>query len=226
MPRSARVVIPGTSHHVTQRGNNREDVFHHDDDRRAYVAFLRAQSRKYGLQVLGWCLMGNHVHLVVRPLDEISLARTLGRAHLIYAQYYNQKYERSGHLWQNRYYSCPLGPEHFWRALRYIEQNPLRAGLIRRPWDYEWSSAAAHAEGRDEHRLIDLAYWREASSELDWRQVLSEEQDEDEMEAIRRNTYAGYPLGDNLFVEKLETRLHRRLRPLARGRPKKNRDEK
>jgi len=144
MPRIARIVIPGSYHHITQRGNNRQDIFFCDEDYRAYLSIFCEQSEKFGLSVDGYCLMTNHVHLIATPANEASLAKAVGRTHFLYTQYVNRLHGRSGHLWQNRFYSCPLGDEHFWRALAYVEQNPVRAKMVRRPWRYAWSSAAAH----------------------------------------------------------------------------------
>ena len=106
MPRVARIVIPGWPHHVVQRGNNRQDVFFVDDDCRAYLRFLCDQSARFGIHILGYCLMSNHVHIIAVPDGEDSLAKAIGRTHFLYAQYVNRVHGRSGHLWQNRFYSC------------------------------------------------------------------------------------------------------------------------
>ena len=226
MPRTARIAIVDEPHHITQRGNNRQGVFFVDDDRRVYLSILKEQSEKYGLEVLGWCLMTNHIHLIARPKTEESLAKALGRTHLRYTQYVNYLHKRSGHLWQNRFFSCPLGREHFWKALRYIEQNPVRAKMVRRAWRYEWSSAAAHLSGDDPSELLNMSYWKKISSQMDWRQVLTQAQSEEEIEKIRLNTHTGRPLGSDSFISKLEKMLNKRLRPLPVGRPKINKRKK
>ena len=113
------MVAEGVPHHITQRGNNRQDVFLLDDDRRSYIEALRAKSQQHGLPVLGYCLMTNHVHLVAIPRQATSLARAIGRAHWPYTMHFNRKYQRSGHLWQNRFYSCPLGQSHMVTAPAY-----------------------------------------------------------------------------------------------------------
>ena len=120
MPRAARIVLPGVSHHVTQRGNNRGDVFFVDDDRRVYLGLLRSGAERYGLRVEGYCLMTNHVHLVCVPTSEHSLARALALANLLYTQYVNRMHGRSGRLWQNRFFSCPLDDAHRVAALCYV----------------------------------------------------------------------------------------------------------
>ena len=117
MPRKARIVLPNIPHHITQRGNNKDAVFFVDKDKDVYLAFLQEESEKYGLELLGWCLMTNHIHLIARPETEDSLAKAVGRAHFRYTQYINRMQGRSGHLWQNRFYSCALDRSHFRQAL-------------------------------------------------------------------------------------------------------------
>ena len=126
MPRSARIVIPDCAHHVTQRGNNRQDVFFVDEDREVYLKYLLDASGRFGLRIEGYCLMTNHVHLVATPYYETSLAEAMKRTNQLYAQYVNRMHRRSGHLWQNRFFSCTLDENHFQRALVYIERNPVR----------------------------------------------------------------------------------------------------
>ena len=132
MPRVARIVIPGVPHHATQRGNNRQDVFFVDDDYRVYLALLRGLAEQSGLEVHAYCLMTNHVHLVATPQTETALAAAIGRTHFRYTQYVNRLHGRSGHLWQGRFCSTALDDDHFWWVMRYVERNPVRAGLVRR----------------------------------------------------------------------------------------------
>ena len=164
--------------------------------------------------------MDNHVHLIATPADEESLARAVGRTHFLYTQYINRFHGRSGHLWQNRFFSCPLDQQHFWRALRYVENNPVRAKLHRVAWAYPFSSAAAHIDGKDETGLLNLNDWRKMSTGLNWKNVLREAVDESEVKRIRLHTHRGRPLGSDNFLSKMERRLGRRLRPLPVGRPK------
>jgi len=222
MPRVARIVIPGWPHHVTQRGNNQQDVFFVDDDRRAYLALLKDRCDAAGVAITGYCLMTNHVHLIVVPSSEPALAAALGRAHFLYTQYINRRHGRSGHLWQNRFYSCALDEPHLWTALRYIERNPVGAGLVRAPWRYAWSSAAAHVAGQpDASSLLDLAEWSAAWKPDRWRAQLQEPLDAPEATRLQRHLRTGRPLASDSFLGKLETKLGRRLRPLPVGRPKK-----
>jgi REP-associated tyrosine transposase len=139
MPRKPRVVAAGVPHHVTQRGNNRQDIFLVDEDRRFYWAALTANSRRHGLRVVGYCLRTNPVHLVVVPERPDSLRRSLQRTHSHYAQRFNRRYGRSGHLWQGRFYSCPLGRDHLVTAVAYVDLNPVRAHIVGRADHYPWS---------------------------------------------------------------------------------------
>jgi putative transposase len=222
MPRIARLVIPHLSHHVTQRGNNRQDVFLVDDDRRTYLALLKDRCDEAAVRVLGYCLMTNHVHLIIVPPNEASLAAAIGRTHWLYTQYVNRLHGRSGHLWQNRFFSCALDEPHLWTALRYIERNPLRTGATRAAWNYPWSSAAAHAGTRvDASGLLDLIGWRKEWPPRRWRAQLAQPLEEGETGAIRRHLHAGRPLATDRFLAKLETKLGRRLRPRPVGRPRR-----
>jgi len=218
--------VAGCAHHITQRGNNRQDIFFVDDDRRVYLELLGEQARKYGLDIVGYCLMANHVHIVATPRTEDSLARAVGRTHFRYTQYINRFHKRSGHLWQGRFYSCALDERHFWLAMRYVELNPVRARLCRKPWRYEWSSAAAHVDGKARSELLDLAGWHDMISAEQWRKELSAKIDEGNLARLRVNTHTGRPLGSDSFLSKLEKLLGRRVRPLPVGRPRKKRAKK
>jgi len=221
MPRSSRVVIPGCPHHITQRGNNRQPVFLVEEDRTFYIETLREQCERFGLAVEAYCLMDNHVHIVAVPAGEESLAKAVGRTNLYYTRYVNRVHGRSGHLWQGRFFSCPLDEAHFWSAVVQAERSPVRAKVVRSAWLYPWSSAAAHVKGEDSTGLLDLAAWRRRVVEqTDWRAALRKAQDR-EMEArLRRWSNRGRPLGSDRWVRKLETLLNRRLRPNPRGRPR------
>ena len=214
MPRKPRVVAAGVPHHVTQRGNNRQDIFLIDEDRRFYLAALAANSRRHGLRVVGYCLMTNHVHLVVVPDQPDSLRWTLQRTHSQYAQRFNRHYGRSGHLWQGRFFSCPLGRDRLVTALAYVDLNPVRAHIVGRAGHYPWSSATAHLDGHDPSGLIDMQMWREVPSAMHWADAL--ELPSSEAGCLRQATLAGLPLGEPEFVERLEQVFSRPLRP---GRP-------
>lgn len=221
MPRVARIVVPGAAHHVTQRGNDHQDVFFGDDDRLAYLELLEQQARRFGLWIEGYCLMTNHVHVVGVPMHEDSLAKAIGRTHFLYAQYVNRVHNRSGHLWQNRFYSCAMDDVRVLNALCYVELNPVRAGSVKKAWDYTWSSARAHCNVDADNRLLDLAAWRARWGGPDWKTELgAAAKDGAVQDAVRRSTHTGRPLGSESFLDKVEAVLGRRVRPLPAGRPK------
>ncbi len=145
MARLARVVAVGIPHHVTQRANARRFILESDSDKRVYLDLLRHCCTLYELPILGYCLMSNHVHLVVTPVKIACLPLATKNTHGQYASYCNASHSSSGHAWQGRYYSCPLDLTHLWRALRYTELNPVRAHMVSTPEAYRWSSAGATA---------------------------------------------------------------------------------
>ncbi len=144
MPRVARVVVPDCPHHVTQRGNRRTRIFKDEEDWRTYVAFLKKYAEKHELGIWAYCLMMNHVHFVAVPRSPTSLSGTFRDAHAAYAQRFNREWGHSGHVFQGRFFSCPMDDPYMWATVRYIERNPVRARIVKRAEDYEWSSAAAH----------------------------------------------------------------------------------
>jgi REP-associated tyrosine transposase len=214
MPRRPRCVLAGVPHHVTQRGVNRCSVFETDCDRSTYLRLLRDNLLHTDTHLLGWCLMTNHVHLVVTPGADDSLALLLRRVHGRYAQYFNARTGRSGHLWQNRYFACALGAGHVWPALAYVDRNPVRAGMTASPQNYAWSSAAPHLAGEDPSGLLDLEWWHEQGLRRDWQHWLDRAEPDTELEKC---TYAGRPFGDADFVKRLGDHFGRRWQP---GRPK------
>ncbi len=215
MPRRNRCVVAGIPYHVTQRGVDRCEVFLDDEDRRTYISLLRQHLDPEHARLLGWCLMSNHQHLVILPLKADALAISLSRIHGRYAQYSNARWAHSGHLWQNRFFSCALGPIHLWRALAYVERNPVRARMVESAADYRWSSARAHINGQDLDHLLEMEWWERAGP-AEWAAVLG--QSEMGADELRSCTYASRPFGDERFVEEMRERTGRQWRP---GRPKK-----
>jgi putative transposase len=213
MPRNARCVEPGLAYHVTQRGTNHQRVFFSDADRKAYLGLVGDQLDDARVRVLAWCLMDNHVHWIVIPDQEDSLAVLFRRVHGRYAQMVNARRRRTGHLWQSRFFSCPLEGNHLRRALAYVERNPVRAGLAARPEDYRWSSAAAHLGlRRDREGLLDWDCWRELGGAQAWRELLMTPDDLAQLRVLRRCTYAGRPYGGEEFLRAMEERFGRKWR--------------
>lgn len=222
MPRLARTVFALVPHHVTQRGNRREEVFFTDEDREAYLAWLKEYCRKHHVEVLAYCLMSNHVHLVVVPEADEGLHRVLKPLHMRYAQRINRGRGWEGHLWQGRFFSSPLDESYLWAAVRYVERNPVRAKLVRKAENYRWSSAGAHCQLRQDPVLTRRTSWRKRFEAIgDWSAWLAEGDEPEEMQVLRRNVEKGLPCGSEKFIWKLEKLANRLLQYRPQGRPKK-----
>jgi putative transposase len=218
MPRIARVVAPGYPHHITQRGTNRFTIFFDDEDRGFFFQCLNEWLKKTDVKAWAYCLMDNHFHLLLAPSDALTLGRCLHGTTFRYAQYFNLKYARTGRLWQNRYFSCPVDKgRYLWAVVRYIERNPVRAKMTYQVEDWKWSSARAHVSGVEDPYL-NLFGWLSASERKEYRRFV---RDEGSNEEIRKATSTGRPLGDVGFVEQLEELTGRCLKPRRRGRPYK-----
>src|SRR5215470_7137577 len=150
MARFARLVVPGLPHHVTQRGNGRARTFFDDDDYALYRDLLAENCRAAGVEVWAWCLMPNHVHLILVPSDADGLRRALARVHRSYAGIVQARRKRSGHFWQGRFGAVAMDERHLAAALRYVSLNPVRARLGQRAQDWRWSSTRAHLHGKDD----------------------------------------------------------------------------
>jgi len=225
MAREARIVLPGVAHHVTQRGNYQQDIFVTDEDRVTYLDYLRQSSARFGLRVSAYCLMTNHVHLLVTPQTKTSLAKALGRAHLMYAQYMNRAHDKIGHLWQGRFYSCPLDDASAHNAALYIELNPVRAKIVRAPWRYHWSSAAAHSGMQiDASGLLVRDAWMKGYTPKKWKAALETGLNINDAQNLLEHTRTGRPMGGERFLETTEKRLKRDVRAPGRGRPKGSKD--
>jgi len=222
MSRIARVVIPGIAHHVTQRGNYQQKIFHRDFDREQYLLWIKQYSDKYKLKFWAYSLMDNHVHFIVVPQYAYSMARTFNQAHMRYSQYINWMMGKRGHLWQGRFYSCPLDDAHLYAAVRYVENNSVRAGLVERAEDYHWSSALSHIKGiKDAILSNDLPLLRDI---VDWREYLRTSDDSVVIERLRKCTSTGRPAGSASFVRNAERQLGRHLFPQPTGRPRKRKE--
>lgn len=221
MARTARIVIPGYPHHVTQRGNHRQAVFFDDAERDFYLVLMRKYFALFQVQAAGYSLMTNHVHHIVSPAMPTSLAKGIGRLHNDFARWQHIQRDLTGHLWQNRFFSCPLDEDHFWKALRYAELNPVRAGLVQYAWEWPWSSARAHVSGVDETGLLNMDLWKSRFDGSRWKEFLEEGlRASDEQDRIRMATRTGRPLGGEAFVRHLEALTGRSLR-LQKPGPKK-----
>jgi len=210
----ARVVVPGVPHHVTQRGNRRQTTFFEEGDYQTYKSLLAEWCLSSGVEVWAYCLMPNHVHLIVVPSTERALRAAIGEAHRRYTVMVNAREGWKGCLWQGRFFSFPMAPGHLFNGARYVELNPVRAGLVKRPEDWRHSSARAHLTGRPDG-LVDPDPLLERVG--DWRALLAVGLPQDSVEKIHRHERTGRPLGDTVFLEQLETTVGRRLRPRKPG---------
>ncbi|MHC4884643.1 MAG: transposase [Planctomycetota bacterium] len=217
MPRLARVVAPGLPHHITARGNFKEAIFSEAEDWNAYRGLLAGESRRTKVTIQAYCLMGNHIHLVATPAEASSLASMMATVQRGYAEYFNTRFSRRGHLWEERYYSCLLDEPHLWAAVRYVENNPVRAGLVPSAERYPWSSAAHHA-GLSHDALLDSSFPPPGTIE-DWLAWLQQGCGKTE-DRLRTETGRCRALGTPAFLRRVGEVLGRDLTPRKRGRPK------
>jgi REP-associated tyrosine transposase len=209
MARLARVVAPGLPHHVTQRGNRRQQTFFCDEDYESYLQLMAQFCEAEKVEIWAYCLMPDHVHLIAVPHAAEGLRRAIGEAHRRYTRMVNFREGWRGHLWQGRFASFVLDAAYLLTAARYVELNPVRAGLVNTPRQYQWSSAAAHLRGKDDalvrvRPLLHLA--------PDWRRFLNRVVREDDLKALRSHELTGRPLGEDAFLASLEENLGRVLR--------------
>jgi putative transposase len=197
-------------------------VFFSDADHQVYLSWLLVYAAKYEVDVLAYCLMPNHVHLVLVPALKSSLHLSLRCLHLRYAQRVNRAHEWKGHLWQGRYFASVLDESYFWAAMRYVELNPVRAGMVELAENYPWSSARAHCGLRTDPVLSSSPDWqRKIARIIDWSSWLAEGCGRSELETLRQNAPKGLPCGSTSFVDALEASSNKRLRLRAKGRPRK-----
>lgn len=203
MPRTARIVFPGVPHHITQRGNRCQFVFFSDDDKALYLRLLSKWAQRAGLVLWAYCLMDNHVHHVGVPERESSLAAAIGETHKAYTKIINDREGWRGFLWQGRFTSYPMDMRYLYRAMRYDELNPVRAGIVNNAIDYRWSSARTHVLGGRDPLLAPNPL---GMNGREWAAYLKEGLIETETEMFRKHTRSGSPLGDEDFIKKAGTR--------------------
>lgn len=222
MPRIARLLALNYPHHITQRGNNKEPVFIDDEDKKVYLNILKKYSDQWKFDIWAYCLMSNHVHILVVPREEESLAKGIGATNLVYTQYFNHRYNRNGRLWQNRFFSTIIEEEtYLWAVARYIEKNPVRANIVKKAEDYPWSSAKAHILKLRDTALLGED-WLEKGEYKAYCEFLRHEEKQVE-DFVRKSTSTGRPLGSEWFIKSLERILERDILPKKVGRPRKKR---
>lgn len=225
MPRQARLVVPGIPWHIIQRGNNRSACFYADEDYHRYLNTLKEQASKFDCIVHAYCLMTNHVHLLLTPMHKDSAALLMKHLGQWYVQYINRTYKRSGTLWEGRFRSCLAQSEDYVLACyRYIELNPVRAQMVEHPADYPWSSYRVNGEGQSSDMVVPHdEYLRLGRSDTlrrkQYRELFSTHLEPDLLDDIRQSTNGNYVLGNSRFKEEIATMLKRRVTPGKAGRP-------
>jgi putative transposase len=201
MARIARVVAPGLPHHVTQRGNRRQQTFFCDEDYESYIQLMAQFCKAEDVEVWAYCLMPNHVHMIAVPQSGDGLRRAIGEAHRRYTRMVNFRESWRGHLWQGRFASYVLDEPYLLTAARYVELNPVRAGMVNTPRQYRWSSAVAHLRGKDD-ALVRVSPLLQLQP--DWRRFLTRVIREEDLKTLRAHEHTGRPLGEDAFLESLE----------------------
>lgn len=219
MARLARIVVPGCPHHVTQRGNRLQKTFFCEGDYREYIRLMAEWCQKHAVAIWAYCLMPNHVHLIAVPEDEEGLAKAIGEAHRRYTRYINFREGWRGYLWQGRFASYAMDQNHLIAAARYVELNPVKAGLAEYPGDYPWSSAKAHLINKDDD-LVHATPLLEIIK--DWERLLASGMPASDENRIEQHSKTGRPLGDNHFLETVERKTGRTVRPRKPGPKPKN----
>ena len=228
MPRTGRAVLPGYPHHIVQRGHNRQAVFAEPDDYRRYLDSLCEFKREYGVEVHAYCLMTNHVHLLLTPRDGTGIARLMKRLAGRQTRRHNRLEGRTGTLWEGRYKSSPVDTDsHLLACCRYIELNPVRAHILVEPETYPWSSCGARlGSGRCDWLDLDPAYlslgFDEAERRVEYRHFLRSAIPEGEWTLIRESVQRGQLTGATGFALEVESIVGRRIERRGRGRPKKS----
>lgn len=226
MARLPRYVVPGLAQHVIQRGNNRQAIFMGESDYAAYLAWLKEAAQCYGLLIHAYVLMTNHVHLLVTPTQDDSIAKTLQSLGRRYVQYFNFTYKRTGTLWEGRYRATVVDAEDYLLACcRYIEMNPVRAGIVKSAAHYRWSSYRHNAQGQKDLQIVEHEVYRRLGRTVQaryqaYRSLFRDGDDNTTLHAIRESAHKGWALGNERFRDEVEGLAKRRTAPLPRGRPK------
>ncbi len=227
MPRRPRLCPAGIPQHIGQRGNNRQICFASDNDLKAYAHWLLEGSLKCHVQIHAWVFMTNHIHLLATPQEEMAIARMMQYVGRQYVQYFNRKHQRSGTLWEGRYFSCLIqGDAYLLSCQRYIELNPVRAGMVEDPANYSWSSYRANGLGINTKLLtphpLYVQLGRSKSERLaNYRALFQPQVDGELFQDIQYALNHRLVLGTERFKTEVEELTGRRVRPLKRGRPPK-----
>ena len=220
MPRIARIVGIGHPHHIIQRGNNRQNIFFDQEDKRLYLKWLEKYSLECGCTIHAYCLMSNHVHLLIVPKYNYSLAKTMQKLSLRFTQHINKKYKRTGRLWECRFYSALVDKEsYFWSIGRYIERNPIRAKMVSKPAEYKWSSAKANITGKEVGFIKPI--WQDDADREEYITFLNNPDKEEDIEIIKKSAISGKPIGSKEFLNQMVETLGVTINRRPKGRPRK-----
>jgi len=214
MARLARVVVPGLPHHIIHRGNRRQNVFFSDGDKVKYLDILNLHAKLFELEIWAYCLMDNHVHLIVVPNDEESLSEIIGETHKSYTRMINFREKWRGSLWEGRFKSMVMDEPYLYMAVRYVERNPVRAKMVKKAEDYQWSSAQFRVKKEKNKLLSDFFLVNDIG---DWSKYLADEESEQQLTRFRYQSSSGRPLGDESFLRGLEDKLGRALIKMRPG---------
>ena len=202
MARTGRIVIPNIPHHIVNRGNRRQNVFFGEDDYIQYLEILSKFCMMYEVKIISYCLMANHVHLIAIPSESSALSKAIGDTHQAYTRMVNFRHRWRGHLWQGRFFSCPMDELYTCRTARYIELNPYKAKVVKDFADYPYSSAGFHMGYRLSDPVVKEPYFAYTAKE--WRRFIEEATDEQEEKLIEQQTQTGKPMGEENFIKKME----------------------
>lgn len=228
MARLPRMVIPDQPQHIIVRGNNRSEIFCCDANYRFYLDKLLAACKKHDCQVHAFVLMTNHVHLLITPFTETSLSKTMQMLGRYYVQYFNYCYRRTGTLWEGRYKATLIDSESYLlTCMRYIELNPVRAGMVTDPVEYPWSSYRFNALGQTDDLVIPHVEFHclgtdDSARQAAYRALFNQSISEARINEIREATNKAWVLGDSRFKERIQLQLARRIEPLPRGGDRKS----
>ena len=214
----ARIAVANIPHHVTQRGNAGQFLLTTDAEKSVYLELLQKYLRLYSVALVGYCLMSNHVHLILVPGDPDALAVALKQIHGRFASFWNAMHCSRGHVWQGRFYSCPLDDAHLWIALKYVERNPVRTQLAQRPEQWKWSSAAVHCGKLTAPTWLAMERFSRRWTMPEWTSYAADVETEDHLRGIRQCTHNGRPLGREDFLRHVEAATNRKLVPQKGGR--------
>ncbi len=223
MPRTARIVIDGYPHHIVQRGNNKQMIFFDEEDRELYLRLLKKYTKECLCHVHSYCLMDNHAHLLLTPQNKTSLHKSMQKLSLVFTQYVNKKYKRTGRLWECRFHSSLVNKDKYlWTVCRYIERNPVRAKIAIDPTKYKWSSAKFHILTVRKDNFVE-PIWHYSFEREEYLKFLLQPDNEVEIEKIRKSTFKGLPFGGDEFLKYLTQTFGVIIKSNPRGRPSKDR---